>query len=202
MGLVVHLAKLQQHCTKWLVPTFKDFKALGDMKGSDMLVECLHNTYQGSLYLTKHTNGFPRTSLPITKKRFYSVYAIIYGGKASHDANYTQVLIIDDGDSPAFYPTRLFNVTCPHLYGDGWCFTQLGEEYLIDAIMGYEKLVCSPEYFDSFILGESIDALKDFETWKQKIDDAMEKANCRCSSKVSVPSLKDAQVSRGPFAIF
>jgi hypothetical protein len=147
-----------------------------------MIVKCLFTSYQQIPALIYEYGFISGSELHLTAEKQYAVYGILYGGFQMNGSNAIQYLIIDDLQYPAFFAARLFEVECPHLYGDGWSFNhQFGNDFLIDSILGYEKLATDPQYFDDFVLRNNREDYEIFEQWKMSIDKAMSQATCPCN---------------------
>jgi hypothetical protein len=125
--------------------------------------------------------GFlPAPRLDLTAGKLYAIYGITYGGFKIDGSSSVQYLIIDDLPSPSWYPARLFEMVCPHLYGEGWSFNHLVDnDFLIDSIFGYEKFATNPQYYSDMLLHDFDDEI--FRQWKKTVDKAMSKANCSCN---------------------
>ncbi|MDR1923120.1 MAG: hypothetical protein LBQ66_02005 [Planctomycetaceae bacterium] len=123
--------------------------------------------------------------LPLTIEKLYAVYSITYGGFPFHgNGNASLFLIIDDNQYPNFLPALLFDIVCPHLYGQDWCFQPLNGEFLPTAILGYDTFTNDASYFEKFIL-QDLDAHKTFERWKISIDNSMKQATCSCNIELA-----------------
>jgi hypothetical protein len=146
-----------------------------------MIVKCIFTSYEQIPSLI-YEHGFNSdTKLSLTAGKLYAVYSFLYGGFQLKGSNSVQYFIVNDLQFPSFYPACLFEIVCPHLYGDGWCFNHqlIGNDFLIDAILGYEELATDSQYFDEVVL-RNIENKK-FQQWKILIDKAMSKAICSCN---------------------
>jgi hypothetical protein len=134
--------------------------------------------------------GFlPASRLDLTTGKLYAVYGITYGGFKINGNSLVDYLIIDDLQSPSWYPARLFEMVCPHLYGEGWCFNHLvGDNFVIDSILGYEQFATNPQYFDDLLLHDFDNKL--FQQWKKNVDDTMSKATCTCNVAITPTEVK------------
>jgi hypothetical protein len=161
-----------------------------------MIVKCLFTSYQQVPALIYEYGFVSGSELELTVGKQYAVYGIMYGGFQTNGSNAIQYLIIDDLQYPSFFAARLFEIECPHLYGEGWCFHhQIGNDFLIDSIFGYEKLATDPQYFDDFVLRNNRDDYDIFEQWQMSIDKAMSQAVCPCNVKLEPIEIKKPAIN-------
>jgi hypothetical protein len=146
-----------------------------------MIVKCIFTSYEQMPSLI-YEHGFDiDAKLNLTAGKLYAVYGFLYGGFNLRGSNSVQYFIVDDLQTPFFYSAYLFEMVCPHLYGEGWSFNhQVNNDFLTDAILGYKELATDSQYFDD-VISRNIADDKIFQPWKISIDKATRKAACPCN---------------------
>ncbi|MDR1923121.1 MAG: hypothetical protein LBQ66_02010 [Planctomycetaceae bacterium] len=149
-----------------------------------MIVRCRFDKFEQLPVLIRHYGFLPSSVSTLTRGKLYAVYAIIYSGIPYRACfNMGQYLVIDDDLRPFLFPTLMFDMVCPHIYGRGWCFRHFAKRSLQDSkdsILGYEQLVDNVAHFNQVILDES-EGRKIFEQWKISVDNAMKNTTCSCN---------------------
>jgi hypothetical protein len=154
-----------------------------------MILKCIHNNYKQIPVLMVYYGFLPSCNLALTIGKLYAVYAITFGGFPYHgNQNASLYLIVDDNRYYGFFPTLLFETVCLHLHGDGWCFGELSGNYVPHSIIGYERLIKDPLYFEQLVRRDW-DAHKIFEDWKISIDESMNNATCPCNVHIDHTSI-------------
>lgn len=156
-----------------------------------MIIKCIYDSYGD---VPPKPERDPRV-LPfakskcnyITKDKLYVVYGIIH---EKIDMFYEGVdfayYIIDDFGFPSSVPARMFEVLCPHLYGEGWTLKHYDDATQINFIFGHERFATDVEFYDRFAERDDYKAKERhiFMEWKNKIDKAIQEGKCHCCQNV------------------
>ena len=166
-----------------------------------MIVKCI-KTKRSEVYSEKSPDRnyhFLDSNECVTRDKRYVVYAVAYDSFSTPSVEYCTIeehfwygdfyyLIVDDDGDVRWKLGYLFEVVCPHFYGEGWCFRHFPNDDIgggLQGLFGSEGMIKDPEYIDRIMLGDDTEEDRnELLGWIKRVDESMLKATCSCCPDV------------------